>query len=111
MIREEVKKLEKIGRMPNESLNDEPSIDELINEYDELLESIDKPISLEEGEILVKLFPENAFYDLHWTLLQLIESLFGNIEVEKYENLIKDCPSKEWKEAMEVRLKNVKDKN
>lgn len=110
MIRGEVIKLDKIGRMPNESLNDDPSIDDLIDQYDELLESIEKPISLEEGEILIKLFPENSFYDLHWTLLQLIESLFGQIEIEKYENLIKKCPSSEWRETLSVRLKNGKDK-
>lgn len=111
MIRQEIKELEKMGRMPNETLNDDPSVDNIIEQYDELLESIEKPISLDEGEILIKLFPENAFYDLQWTLLQLIESLFKVIEIEKYENLIEKCPSTEWKETMKVRLENVKNKN
>ncbi|WP_299902883.1 hypothetical protein [uncultured Aquimarina sp.] len=111
MIREEVIKLNKLGRMPNEDLDDDDSIDDLIDKYDDLLESIEKPVSFEEGEILIKLFPENAFYDLHWTLLQLIESLFGNIDLDKYETLIKDCPSEEWKETLLARFENSKAKN
>lgn len=108
MIRQEIIELQKMGRMPNETLNDDPSVDNIIEQYDELLESIEKPISLGEGEILIKLFPHNAFYDLQWTLLHLIESLFKVIEIEKYENLIKKCPSTEWKETMKARLENVK---
>ena len=90
MIRKEIIELQKMGRMPNESLNDDPSLDNIIEQYDELLQSIEKPISVNEGEILIKLFPENSFYDLQWTLLHLIESLFTVIEIEKYENLIEN---------------------
>lgn len=110
MIRQQIIELQKMGRMPNESLNDDRSVDNIIEQYDELLESIEKPISLNEGKILIKLFPENAFYDLQWTLLHLIESLFKVIEIEKYENLIEKCPSTEWKETMKIRLENGKDK-
>jgi len=110
MIRQQIIELQKMGRMPNESLNDDPSVDNIIEQYDQLLESIEKPISLNEGEILIKLFPENAFYDLQWTLLHLIESLFKVIEIENYENLIEKCPSTEWKETMKIRLENGKDK-
>lgn len=108
MIRQQIIELQKMGRMPNESLNDDPSVDNIIEQYDQLLESIEKPISLNEGEILIKLFPENAFYDLQWTLLHLIESLFKVIEIENYENLIEKCPSNEWKETLKVRLENGK---
>ncbi|WP_255373695.1 hypothetical protein [[Flexibacter] sp. ATCC 35103] len=110
MIREEIKKIEKMGRMPNESLNDDASIDKQIEQYDELLQSIVKPISLQEGEVLIKIFPENSFYDLQWTLLHLVESLFGKIDNNKYQDLIKNCPSVEWKETLNVRLNNVMDK-
>lgn len=49
MIRQEIRELEKMGRMPNETLNDDPSVDNIIEQYDELLESIEKPLSLDEG--------------------------------------------------------------
>ncbi len=110
MIREEIIKLEQLGRMPNENLDDNDSIDELITKYDQLLSAIKKPISMDEGKILIKLFPKNAFYDLHWDLLQLIESLFKNIPIDEYENLIKECPSKEWRETLQARLENMKEK-
>jgi hypothetical protein len=108
MIRQEIIELQEMGRMPNETLNDDPSVDNIIEQYDELLESIEKPISWDEGEILIKLFPDNAFYDLQWTLLHLIESLFKVIEIENYENLIEKCPCTEWKETMRIRLENGK---
>ena len=61
--------------MPNESINDSDSIDELVNTYDTLLEQIQLPISFDEAMVLVQIFPENAFYDLQWSLLKLVESV------------------------------------
>lgn len=106
IIRDEIKELKKLGRMPNESLDDEEDIDLLIEKYENLLSNIKLPISLEEGLVLVNLFPENAFYDLHWELVKLVESL--SIETVGYENLISQCPSKEWRDALIVRLENGK---
>ncbi|EWH11474.1 hypothetical protein KLA_15795 [Cellulophaga geojensis KL-A] len=111
IIRNEIKKLNDLGRMPNESLDDPDSIDDIIDEYDELLESIEKPITYEEAEIIIGLFPENAFYDLHWTLLHLIESLFKEIKLDDYKKLIEICPSEEWKETLTIRLNNSLKKN
>ena len=37
-MRNEILQLKDLGRMPNESINDSDSIDELINAYDTLLE-------------------------------------------------------------------------
>ncbi|MGG6229998.1 hypothetical protein [Tenacibaculum sp. SDUM215027] len=107
MIRESIEELKKMGRMPNESLDDPDSIDDVIDRYDELLESIEKPITSEEAEILISLFPQNAFYDLHWTLLHLIESLFNSIENSDYKELIEKCPSEEWRETLLVRFNNT----
>ena len=39
-MRNEILQLKDLGRMPNESINDSDSIDELINAYDTLLEQI-----------------------------------------------------------------------
>lgn len=74
-MRNEILQLKDLGRMPNESINDSDSIDELINAYDTLLEQIQLPISFDEAMVLVQIFPENAFYDLQWSLLRLVESV------------------------------------
>lgn len=106
-MRTEFLKLKKIGRMPNESLDDNESIDSLIREYDDLLSSIELPLSYEEGKVLVSLFPDEAFYDLQWDLLKLVESLYGKITNDEYLSLIQECPSKEWKEALLTRFYNA----
>ena len=43
-MRNEILQLKDLGRMPNESINDTESIDELVNTYDALLEQIQLPI-------------------------------------------------------------------
>ena len=106
-MRTEFLKLKKIGRMPNESLDDDESIDTLIRDYDDLLSSIELPLSYEEGKVLVSLFPDEAFYDLQWDLLKLVESLYGKITNDEYLSLIQECPSKEWKEALLTRFYNA----
>ena len=93
--------------MPNKSLDDNESIDSLIRDYDDLLYSIELPLSYEEGKVLVSLFPDEAFYDLQWDLLKLVESLYGKITNDEYLSLIQECPSKEWKEALLTRFYNT----
>jgi hypothetical protein len=110
-MRQEILKLKEIGKMPTETLDDDESIEVLIDKYDKLLTNIEKPISYEEGLILVDLFPEGFFYDLHWELLHLVESLVVEESKEKYLNLIKRCPSNEWREMLLVRFENWKGKN
>lgn len=105
-MRKEFLELQKLGRMPNESIDDNASIDDVINSYDSILEKISLPITYEEGAILIKLFPENSFYDLQWSLLKLVESLSQMIDSEKYRTLIDGCPSKEWKDGLINRFNN-----
>ena len=69
---------------------------ELVNTYDALLEQIQLPISFDEAMVLVQIFPENAFYDLQWSLLKLVESVCVDDE-RKYIQLINSCPSQEWR--------------
>lgn len=68
-MRQEFVCLVKLGRMPNESLSDDASVDRLINCYDAHLERITLPLSYEEALVLVRIFPESAFYDLQWRVL------------------------------------------
>ena len=97
-MRTEILQLKDLGRMPNESVNDTDEIIEVIRSYDDLLGQIQLPISFDEAEVLVQLFPEHSFYDLHWDLLKLVESIILFEKGDKYIQLINTCPSKEWKE-------------
>lgn len=72
-MRTEILQLKDLGRMPNESINDPDNIVEVIRSYDELLKRIQLPISFDEAEVLVQIFPESSFYDLQWDLLKLGE--------------------------------------
>ena len=74
-MRTEILQLKDLGRMPNESINDPDNIVEVIRSYDELLERIQLPISFDEAEVLVQIFPESSFYELQWDLLKLVESV------------------------------------
>jgi hypothetical protein len=105
-MRKEFLELQASGRMPNESIDDDESVDDIVASYDSILEKITLPITYEEGEILINLFPENAFYDLQWSLLKLVESLIKTVDNEKYRVLINRCPSKEWRNSLNVRFNN-----
>ncbi|OJX32664.1 MAG: hypothetical protein BGO86_10415 [Chryseobacterium sp. 36-9] len=105
-MRTEILKLKEMDRMPDESGNDDESTNLLVEKYNQLLTTIQKPINIEEGKALISLFPETAFYDLQWDLLQLVESLYGNIDDKSYINIINECPSAEWKEALLNRYRN-----
>ena len=110
-MRTEILKLKEIGRMPNESLDDNESIDSLIRDYDELLSSIKLPLSYEEGKVLVSLFPEEAFYDLQWDLLKLVESLYGKITNDKWRiqraNALRHKVIKSFRKNTQKEYKNL----
>ena len=110
-MRTEILQLKDLGRMPNESINDPDSIVEVIRSYDELLERIQLPISFDEAEVLVQIFPESSFYDLQWDLLKLVESVIRIDDGDKYIQLINACPSQEWKGVLNIGYKNYKKEN
>lgn len=83
-MRTEILQLKDLGRMPNESINDPDNIVEVIRSYDELLKRIQLPISFDEAEVLVQIFPESSFYDLQWDLLKLVESVIRIDDGDKY---------------------------
>ena len=105
IVRSEIKKLEELGRMPDES-DDSVSV-EMLNLYKNSLHNVAKPVNYEEAKILVRLFPESGCYGGEWTLLHLFESIFP-IEENKYVQLIAECPSKEWRERLTERFENWK---
>ena len=105
-MRTEISQLKDLGRMPNESINDTEDIIEVIRSYDELLEQIQHPISLDEAQVLVQIFPESSFYDLQWSLLKLVESVINIVDGDTYLHLINSCPSQEWRDVLIVRYQN-----
>ena len=110
-MRTEILQLKDLGRMPNESINDPDNIVEVIRSYDELLKRIQLPISFDEAEVLVQIFPESSFYDLQWDLLKLGESVIRIDDGDKYIQLINACPSQELKGVLYIRYKNYKKEN
>ena len=108
-IRNEIKEIEKLGRMPDESENDLSN--ELINLYADLLHKIEKPVNWAEAKILIKLFPESGLFGVEWSLLHLFETIFPCEEIEEYVQLIAECPSEEWREHLLQRVENWKTRN
>lgn len=106
-MRKEVLELKKIGRMPTETLEDIEGILSLIEKYDSLISNIESPISLEEAKVIISIFPEGFFYDLHWDLVRLIESFLWQNE-QQYLKIINQCLSEEWKEVLNTRYINWK---
>ena len=73
-MRKEILELKDIGKMPTETLEDTEDILSLIEKYDSIISNIQIPISFEEAKVIISIFPEGFFYDLHWDLVRLIES-------------------------------------
>lgn len=71
-----------------ETLEDTEGILSLIEKYDSLISNIESPISLEEAKVIISIFPEGFFYDLHWDLVRLIESF---LEKRNNTTLAHEC--------------------
>lgn len=93
-------KLKALGPMPD-AVEDDPA-EETVDMYDKLLSKVKTPITQEEAEVLISLFPKGGMYGVEWELLKLVESY----SAPNYRQLIADCPSDEWRETMQARLDN-----
>jgi len=72
-VRDEVNELQRMGPPPTEEesiRNSSP----LIEKYQLLLQSIEKPVTDEEARALVGIFGIDGCFGLGWTLLHLIET-------------------------------------
>ena len=96
--------LKALGQMPD-SLTGNPA-GELVSKYDELLIKVKTPLTEEEVEALIGIFPESTMYEVEWTLLDLVETYLKPELLSKYRNLISKCPSEEWRDTMKVRSDN-----
>ena len=70
----------------------------MIEQYDELISSIEKPITLEEAEVLVSLFPDGFSMICIGDYCHLFETCILSASEEEYQKLIDKCPSEEWRE-------------
>lgn len=73
MVRKEIEELRKMGPLPSEKesiANPSP----LLERYQQLLLSIEKPVSDEEAAILTGVFGVDDCFGLAWTLAHLIET-------------------------------------
>lgn len=104
-VQEEIIKLKALGPMPD-AVEDDPT-EETIRMYDELLTKLKVPLTQAETEVLISIFPKSGMYGVEWELLKLVESYLIEATTSKvYREIITRCPSKEWRETMQIRLDN-----
>jgi len=73
MVRNEVEELSRMGPPPSEEesiRNPSP----ILEKYQQLLQSIEKPVTDEEASVLTGIFGIDGCFGMGWTLLHLIET-------------------------------------
>ncbi len=114
-MQEAVLTIKKLGPPPEGFENDVypgdegfPS-DELLDlweDYQEAVDSISRPVTWEEAEILIKCCPLDRMADIEWSLLHCIESVFSPDSLEDFRKLAEQCNSPMMKEMLLQRLEN-----
>lgn len=69
-----VLRLKQLGQMPS---SDNDVQDEIIIEYQELLEKIHTPVTMEEASVLIDIFPKTELFGLEWSLLHVLETVLN----------------------------------
>lgn len=120
-MQDAVLKIQKLGVPPegfedSGFVDDEDSPDEdtlsLWDDWVDAVDSIKRPITYEEAEILIKCAPTEPMAEVEWTFLHCIEScitgldLLKEADLEKYKSLIEKCNSDMMKEMLSKRLEN-----
>jgi hypothetical protein len=114
-MQEAVLTIKKLGPPPEGFENDVypgdegfPS-DELLDlweDYQEAVDSISRPVTWEEAEILIKCCPLDRMAGIEWSLLHCIESVFSPDSLEDFRKLAEQCNSPMMKEMLLQRLEN-----
>jgi hypothetical protein len=77
-MRKEVIELGQLGPLPSSrSILDNPGGDVLVKKYQELITSIQLPITDDEARALVGIFGPDGCFGLEWPLIHLIETAPG----------------------------------
>lgn len=113
-MQQSVLKVQELGVPPKGFEDNEAHDEDTIRIWDEWIEAVDsiqRPITWEEAEILIKCCPTEPMAEVEWTILHCIESVFKpEAEVmERYRNLIEKCNSDMMKDLLLLRLKNYID--
>lgn len=99
-IRQAIVELEKMGKLP-EDTNDDDISDDVIAKYESLLTSIIPPITDEEAKVLIKIMPDDSFYGSEWSILHLLET-----SPHWSKEIIELSDSEKWKQRMFNRLQS-----
>ncbi len=79
---------------------------DLWEEYQDAADSIVRPVTWEEAEILIKCCPTDHMAGIEWTILHCIENVFAPEAVEDFRNLIEKCNSDMMKDMLLERIQN-----
>lgn len=79
---------------------------DLWEEYQDAVDSIIRPVTWEEVEILIKCCPTDHMAGIEWTVLHCIESVFAPEAIESFKNLIEKCNSDMMKNMLLERFQN-----
>ena len=113
-MQEAVLKIQKLGAPPEgfeddtfsgEGFPSDETLD-LWEEYQEAVDSVIRPVTWEEAEILIKCCPTDHMSGIEWTILHCIESVFAPEAIENFRNLIEKCNSDMMKNMLLERLQN-----
>lgn len=111
-MQDAVRKVQKLG-VPPEGFEDNefPNEDtiQIWEEWVEAVDAIERPVTWEEAEILIKCSPIEHMSGVEWTFLHCIESVFKPEATEDYRNLIAKCNSDMLKDMLFQRLQNYFD--
>ena len=108
-MQEAIRKIQAIG-VPPEGFEDAgfPSEETLAlwEGYQDAADSITRPITWEEAEILIRCCPTDHMAGIEWTFLHCIESVYRAEETERYRTLIEQCNSDMMKDMLLERIQN-----
>lgn len=109
-MQDAVLKIQKLG-VPPEGFEDGTA--DVAFEWDDWIEAVDaiqRPITWEEAEILIKCCPTEPMAEVEWSMLHCIESVFHPGTIKQYRNLIEKCNSSMMKKLLQQRLLNYMNK-
>ena len=113
MMQDAVLKVQKLG-VPPEGFEDcgfdvDEEIGQLWDDWVEAVDAIQRPVTWEEAEILIKCCPTDHMAEVEWTMLHCIESVFRPDAIEQFRSLIEKCNSDMMKDMLLQRLQNYLD--
>jgi len=109
-MQDAVLKVQKLG-VPPEGFEDcgldvDEKVGQIWDDWIEAVDAIQRPVTWEEAEILIKCCPTEHMAEVEWTMLHCIESVFCPDAIEQFRSLIEKCNSSMMKEMLLKRLQN-----